>query len=290
MKTEIPLQSQANPIPAHAGIGLRQPHYQDILEKLPAIHWLEIHSENYFVAGGKLLYLLEKIRAHYPLSLHGVGLSLGSTDELNLEHLQKLKNLIARINPGLISEHVCWSSIAGRHLNDLLPLPYTEEALHHLVQRIKQVQEYLDREILIENISSYLQYPHSTIPEWDFLVAVARQSGCKILLDINNIYVNAVNHGFAAERYLAAIPANLVSEIHLAGFTHNIVNDQAILIDTHSNPVTADVWQLYQQATKLFGKKPTLIEWDTDIPQLDTLLAEAYKAEKILGQADVKLA
>lgn len=264
-------------IPAKAGIGLRAPHYRELLDTLPPVGWLEAHSENYFGAGGPPLYFLERLRSHYPLSLHGVGLSLGSTDELNVDHLKKLKELIERFEPALISEHLVWSSIAGRYLNDLLPLPYTEESLIHVSGRIAQVQEFLGRQILIENISSYLQFKASYIPEWEFLAEVHRRSGCGILLDVNNIYVNAVNHGFEPLDYLQAIPIDAVQELHLAGFDRY----DDILIDTHGKPVYPEVWRLYRQTIRRFRDIPTLIEWDTDIPALAVLLEEARKADAI---------
>ncbi len=269
-------------IPARAGIGLRAPHYREVLETRPAIGWLEVHSENYFGDGGPPIRYLEHIRNHYPLSLHGVGASLGTTDNLDRLHLRKLKSLIARFEPGLVSEHLCWSSVGGRYLNDLLPLPYTEETLGHIVARISRVQEFLGREILIENLSSYLQYKRSTIPEWDFISEVARQSGCAILLDVNNVYVNAMNHDFDPVRYLDAIPVDKVKEIHVAGFTVNRYPEGDVLIDTHSAPVADAVWRLYREALQRFNAVPTLIEWDTDIPSLEVLLEEAHKADRVL--------
>lgn len=270
------------PIPARAGVGLRAEHYRDVLETRPAIGWFEVHSENYFGEGGRPLAFLEAIRTHYPLSLHGVGLSLGSTDELNDTHLASLKQLIDRFQPGLVSEHLSWSSVGGRYLNDLLPLPYTEEALAHVVARIARVQDYLGRRILIENISRYLDYKHTTIAEWDFLTAVARQSDCGILLDVNNIYVNAVNHGFDALTYLRTIPRDLVQEIHLAGFTVNRFEGSEIIIDSHNRPVADAVWALYREAIHRFGPRPTLIEWDTELPALTALLSEAQQADAIM--------
>jgi len=271
-----------NPIPARAGIGLRAPHYQELLETRPSIGWLEVHSENYFGDGGPPLFYLEQARTHYPLSLHGVGLSLGSTDPLNMVHLRKLKALIQHFEPALVSEHLCWSSIGGRYLNDLLPLPYTEEALKHVTERIGQAQDFLGRQILIENVSSYLQYKHSTIPEWEFITEVARASACGILLDVNNIYVSAVNHGFDAEQYLQAIPVTAVQEIHLAGFAVNHYPDGEVLIDNHGSLVNDNVWVLYRNAVRRFGPIPTLIEWDSDIPALSVLLQEAHKAGVVL--------
>ena len=275
----------ASPIPARAGIGLRTQHYKEVIENRPSIGWLEVHSENYFGEGGPPLYYLEQARHHYPLSLHGVGLSLGSTDELNWPHLRKLKALIARFEPGLVSEHLCWSSVNGRYLNDLLPLPYTEEALSHITDRILRVQDFLGRQILIENLSSYLRYTHSTIPEWEFIAEVAHKSDCGILLDVNNIYVSSVNHRFDPQQYLEAIPEPKVKEIHLAGYTVNRYPEGEVLIDSHNARVFDDVWALYRKAVRRLGAVPTLIEWDTDIPSLDVLVDEAHKADNILKEA-----
>jgi uncharacterized protein (UPF0276 family) len=276
------LQFAKQAIPAFAGIGLRAPHYREILETLPPIGWLEVHSENYFGAGGQPLYFLEKIREHYPLSLHGVGLSLGSCDELSREHLAKLKSLIERFEPDFVSEHLCWGSFAGQFVNDLLPLPYTQEALNHVAEHIRQTQDFLNRQILIENVSSYLQFTDSTIAEWDFLKEVAAQADCGILLDINNIYVSCVNHQFDALKYLNAIPKDKVKEIHLAGY------DDAgdCLIDTHGKSVADAVWNLYRAAIQRFGSVPTLIEWDTDIPALSVLIEEANKADSIIKETN----
>lgn len=287
-----PAQSRLGPgsIPVRAGIGLRAEHYDALLETRPPVSWLEVHSENYFGAGGKPLDVLERIRVHYPLSLHGVGLSIGSTDPLNHGHLMQIKRLIQRFEPALVSEHLSWGSVGGRYLNDLLPLPYTEEALSHLVARVAQVQDILGRQILIENVSSYLQYTDSTIPEWEFLVELAQRAGCGILLDVNNIYVSARNHGFDPDRYLHAIPGQLVQEIHLAGFTINRFEDGEILIDTHNQPVYPEVWALYRQAIQRIGPRPTLIEWDTDLPALEVLVGEAQFADAILEERHAQAA
>ena len=273
-------------IPAQAGIGLRADHYQSVLDSKPRIGWLEAHNENFFGEGGAPIQYLEKIREHYPLSLHGVGLSIGSVDELNRRHLTKIKELIHRFKPGLVSEHLCWASVNGIHSNDLLPLPYTQEALDHVCSRIAQVQDFLGRQILIENVSSYLQFKHSHIPEWEFLVETARSSGCGILLDVNNIYVNSINHGFDAARYLNAIPGRYVQEMHLAGFALNQYAHGEVLIDNHGAPVSDAVWALYEMAVRRFGKTPTLIEWDTDIPALATLLEEANKADAVMEESN----
>ena len=267
-------------LPPRAGIGLRAAHYRAVLDTKPDVSWLEVHSENYFGRGGQPLYYLERVRHDYPLSLHGVGLSLGSADGLSHAHLVQLKSLIARFEPALVSDHLCWGAIGGRHLNDLLPLPYTEEALTLVCTNVDHAQQFLGRQMLVENVSSYLQFNDSTIPEWEFLAAVARRTGCGILLDVNNIYVSATNHGFSALRYLDAIPAHAVQEIHLAGFDSNGL----CLIDTHGKPVAEAVWSLYREALALVGAVPTLIEWDTDVPPLETLLGEAGKADEILRQ------
>jgi uncharacterized protein (UPF0276 family) len=266
-------------VPAGVGIGLRAPHYAQMLEGRPALAFLEVHSENFFAEGGAALDWLERFRAIYPLSLHGVGLSLGSADALDSRHLEKLARLVDRFEPALVSEHLCWSSFAGRHANDLLPLPFTEEALDHLVARVDAVQEKLRRTILVENVSSYLTFSQSTIPEWEFVSEVARRAGCAVLLDVNNIWVNACNHGFDAARYLEAIDPSIVGEIHLAGFDR--VGDR--LVDTHGTRVSDDVWALYRLAITRFGARPTLVEWDTDIPGLEVLLDEARKARAILA-------
>ncbi len=272
---------RAAPVPARPGIGLRAEHYREVVATRPAVAWLEVHSENYFGAGGAPHHYLEQARRDYPLSLHGVGLSLGSTDELNRAHLEKLKALIRRYEPGLVSDHLSWSSVDGQYLNDLLPLPYTEEALHHVVARVSAAQEFLGREILIENPSSYLQYRHSDMGEAEFLAELSARSGCGILLDVNNIYVSASNHGFDAQAYLRAIPPARVREIHLAGHTVNRYPEGEILIDSHNARVCEAVWELYREALVHVGPVPTLIEWDTDLPALSVLLDEARKAETI---------
>lgn len=265
-----------------AGIGLRAPHSADLLATKPALGLLEVHSENYFADGGPALATLLALRADYAVSTHGVGLSLGSADALSATHLAKLKRLVARLEPALVSEHLCWVGVNGRYANDLLPLPYTEEALTHMVTRVDQVQEALGRKILIENVSSYLAYRDSTIPEWDFIAALARRTGCGILLDVNNIYVNAHNHGFHAHDFLAAIDPASVGEIHLAGFT----DAGALLIDSHNALVCDAVWQLYTDAIARCGAVPTVVEWDSDIPALPVLLAEAGRATAVLARAD----
>lgn len=269
-------------IPACAGIGLRSQHHRDVLDNQANIAWLEVHSENYFGKGGAPLHILEAIRADIPVSLHGVGMSLGSVDELDSRHLRQLKDLIARIEPGLVSEHLCWSSFGGRYLNDLAPIPYTEATLAYLAARISKVQDFLGRRILIENPSSYLEYEFSTYPESEFLKELARRSGCGILLDVNNVYVSCANHGWNALAYLQDIAPGQVGEIHLAGHSVNRAGDQNILIDTHNGPVSEAVWQLYQTALKRLGSVPTLIEWDADLPAWQVLVDEAAKADAYL--------
>lgn len=274
--------ARPGPIPASAGIGLRAPHYQALIETRPPVGWLEVHSENYFGEGGAPLAWLERLREHYPLSLHGVGLSLGTTDPLSAPHLAKLARLVERFEPALVSEHVSWGSVGGRWFNDLFPLPYTEESLAHLSERVMQVQDWLGRELLVENVSSYLRYAHSTIPEWEFLAELVRRTGCRLLLDVNNVYVSARNLGFDAREYLRAVPAEAVREVHLAGFVVNRLDDGEMLIDSHSHPVHPPVWTLYAETVDRLGPVPTLIEWDSEIPPLATLVAEAAKAEAIL--------
>jgi uncharacterized protein (UPF0276 family) len=273
--------ARPGPIPATAGIGLRSPHAREILATRPTVGWLEAHSENYFAHVGTQPRLLEKLRAHYPLSLHGVGLSLGSTDALDRTHLDNLRRTVRRFEPALVSEHLSWGSVQGTHFNDLLPMPYTVEALVHLAARVREVQDFLGRTLLIENVSSYLEFRCSTMTEWEFLAELVARSGCGILLDINNIYVSARNHGFDACDYLARVPAAAVGELHLAGHAVNRFEGREILIDTHGAPVCDEVWTLYAAAVRRFGNVPTLIEWDTDIPKLDVLVAEARKADAV---------
>jgi uncharacterized protein (UPF0276 family) len=270
--------TNSDSIAAHAGIGLRPPHYQAIIAQSPGVSFLEVHSENFFGDGGQPLKYLARFRQDYPISTHGVGLSLGSTDPIDEQHLRKLARLVNAIEPVLVSEHLSWVGVNGRFLNDLLPLPYTEESLAHVVRRVGELQDFLKRSILVENVSSYLEFVDSTIPEWEFVREVASQSGCQILLDVNNIYVNAMNHDFDAHIYLDTIAPGSVGEIHLAGFE----DIGELLIDTHGAPVCAAVWELYAHAIARFGTVPTLIEWDTDIPALAVLLGEAEKADRIL--------
>jgi uncharacterized protein (UPF0276 family) len=275
-------------IPLRAGIGLRAEHFEDVLEQRPDVGWFEAHSENYFgiggfashtQGGGKPLEYLERVRQLYPVSLHGVGLSVGSTDPLNLDHLTKLKQLVHRIQPGLVSEHLSWSSVDGQYFNDLLPMPYTEEALDHMVRRVTQVQDFLGFQILIENVSSYLEYDSSTIPEWEFVSLLSHRAGCGLLLDVNNVFVNAKNHGFDPELFIQGIPVEAVKEIHLAGHTVKEVDGNVIRLDTHDRLVCDEVWDLYRLSVERFGNVPALIEWDRNLPELDVLVTEAKRAD-----------
>ncbi|MBU6433941.1 MAG: DUF692 domain-containing protein [Nitrospirae bacterium] len=271
------------PIPAQAGIGLRSYHFQEILKEPPPVAWMETHPENYFGDGGLPLRVLERIRARYPLSFHGVGLSIGSADPIDQVHLQKLKALVNRFDPTLVSEHLSWSSVGGRFLNELLPLPYTQKSLNHVCSRIDEIQDVLQRPLLIENITRYLTWRDSTIPEGEFMAETARRTGCGILLDLNNVYVNAVNFHLDPFEFLDAIPAEAVWEIHLAGFDRF----GRWLIDTHGEAVYPEVWGLYQWAIHHFGPRPTLIEWDTNMPQLSVLVDQAKQADAILGGCHV---
>ena len=281
----IPVDAM-QPIPAHAGIGLRPPHVAHVIDSLPSTPWFEVHSENFFAPGGEMMHLLERVREHYPISLHGVGLSLGTGERLYQEHLLQLAQLVNHIQPGLVSEHISWGGAGSYHLNTLLPLPYTEESLDLMVERVDAAQHTLGRPMLVENASTYLEYKHSTIPEWDFVTQLARRSGCLILLDINNIYVNSVNHGFDPMRFIDAIPADLVGEMHLAGFSRKQGLPVPLLIDSHDHPVYPEVWDLYSYAVRRLGVKPTLIEWDAQIPAFSVLQDEADKAEQVMYETN----
>ena len=259
------------------GLGLRTPHYEAILAEPHAIDWLEVITENYLVPGGKPLDYLERIRERFPLVMHGVSLSIGSTDAVDFDYLAAVKRLAARIEPHWISDHLCWTGVVGRNLHDLLPLPYTEEALALVVDRVGQVQHALGRQILLENVSSYLTFHASEMTEWEFLGEVAQRADCAILLDINNIYVSSVNHGFDPLAYLRAIPKDRVRQFHLAG--HSDLGGH--LIDTHDHPIVQPVWDLYAAAVAHFGAVPTLIERDDNIPDLSELVAELQVARDL---------
>ena len=259
------------------GVGLRPPHYPAILDDGRRADWFEVISENYMLRGGRPLHVLERVRAERPIVLHGVSLSLGATDALDASYLSELRALARRFEPAWVSDHLCWGSVGGRYAHDLLPLPYTEEALHHIVARLKTVQDRLGRQILIENVSSYLTFAHSAMPEWEFLAAVSEQADCGILLDVNNAYVSAVNHGFDAERYITSMPADRVGQIHLAGHSDKGTH----LLDTHDGHVVPAVWDLYRLAVQRFGPVSTLIEWDDRIPEWAVLCAEAERARTV---------
>lgn len=264
---------------AGAGIGLRSQHYTDILSSEPAIPWFEALTENY-LGGGAPLANLERVRERYPLTLHGVGMSLGSTDPLNEIYLAKLKALAERIEPAWVSDHLAWISTDKRYVHDLLPLPYTEEALQHVSLRIRQAQDFLGRRLLIENPSSYLSFRHDEITEWEFLVALIETADCELLFDVNNAYVCAMNRGIDPMIYVDSLPAERIREIHLAGHEEH----DGYLFDTHGYRVQEPVWALYRAAIEKFGPIPTLIEWDTDIPSLQTLCEEAAKAQAELDR------
>jgi uncharacterized protein len=267
-----------------AGIGLRSRHLAEIASTTPAVGWLEVHAENY-MGGGPAGRTLEGLRRDYPLSVHGVGLSLGSAEELDARHLERLAGLVGRFEPALVSEHLSWSIAGGVYLNHLLPLPYTPEALAVVSRHVDRVQERLRRRILVENPSSYLRFADSPIPEVDFLNALARRTGCGLLCDVNNVYVSCQNLSGDAAAYLDAVDPAAVGEIHLAGHAVNDADGQTILIDDHGSPVAAPVWQLYARALARFGPVPTLIEWDTDIPALAVLLDEAAMAQGLMASA-----
>ena len=260
------------------GLGLRREHYHDIIDGPPAdVDWLEVLTENYLVDGGKPLRFLDRIRESYPMAMHGVSLSIGSTAPLNLDYLRRVRELADRIEAAWISDHLCWTGVGGTNLHDLMPLPFTEETLRHVASRVRQVQEVLGRQILLENVSSYVTYAHSIVPEWEFLSALAEEADCFILLDVNNSYVSARNHGFDAVTYIEGIPVDRVRQIHLAG--HFDRGD--VIIDTHDRPVIPAVLDLYEFAARRFGPVPTMIERDDDIPALDVLVAELSVVRQI---------
>jgi uncharacterized protein (UPF0276 family) len=269
-----------------AGIGLRQPHYREVFERQPALGFLEVHSENFFLEGGASMRALERARAAYPISLHGVGLSLGSADALAARHLAALQRLVDRIEPVRVSEHLCWGAVDGLHFNDLLPMPLTHAVLDLVADRIDRVQDALKRPILIENVSAYVAYRHSEMTETALLAALAQRTGCGLLLDVNNLYVNAVNFGFDAQACLDDLDGDTIGQIHLAG--HTPVD--GCLIDTHGARVCDAVWALYAATCRRFGPKPTLIEWDTDLPALEVLLDEAARAQAVAEHAAGALA
>ena len=280
-----PMRVERSSIPTKAGVGLRFQHHQAVLDARPAIAWLEVHTENYMGGGSPIRYL-EAIRRDYPIACHGVGLSLGSAEDLDGAHLKRIRGVVERFDPALVSEHLSWSAVGGNYLADLLPLPMTDEALEIVCRHVDQTQQFLRRRILVENPSTYLRYRHSAIPEWEFLAAVADRTGCGILCDVNNIYVSACNHGWNASAYLAALPPMSVGEIHLAGHSvRKLDGGLTLRIDDHGSRVIPEVWSLYREALARFGRTPTLIEWDTNVPPLDILLDEASQADALLEHA-----
>jgi uncharacterized protein (UPF0276 family) len=275
--------SKSSLIPARAGIGLRFQHHQPVLDTRPDVAWMEVHTENY-MGGGTPLKYLDAIRRDTPISLHGVGLSLGSAEGVDPAHLERIRKVAERVEPGLMSEHIAWNLVGGTYLADLLPLPMTEEALDVVCRHVEQTQSYLKRRILVENPSTYVAFGNSIIPEWEFMTAVAARTGCGILCDLNNICVSAHNHGWDASAYLAALPPETVGEIHLAGHSiRTFADGSSLRIDDHGSKVSEEVWTLYRQAVARFGAVPTLIEWDNEIPPLDVLLDEAQHAGQVIA-------
>jgi len=262
-----------------AGIGLRSSHVNEILHERPQVPWFEVLTDNYFGPGGPALKQLDAVRRCYPITMHSVGMSLGSVDPLDEKYLQKIKSLKERFEPAWISEHLCWTSVHGIQAHDLLPLPYTEETVAHVAERIIRVQDFFGERLLIENVSSYLSYNHSEMTEWEFVSEVAERADCYLLLDINNVYVSSVNHGFDADSYLSAMPRERICEIHLGGHEER----QGFLLDSHSKSVTDSVWKLYENALTQFGPVPTLIEWDNELPSFQALHDEAKRAEELLS-------
>ncbi len=270
------------PAELREGIGLRAEHEQAVLDQRPEIDWLEVHSENYFGQDGRPQAQLRAIRRNYPISLHGIGLGLGNTQPLDRAHLRQLRRLCEVVDPVLVSEHLCWNGSGGEYVADLLPLPFTAAAVAHLAERIDAVQQYLGRRILVENISTYVQFAASRLDECDFVLEVVRRAGCGLLLDVNNVHVNACNHGFDARAYLNAVPGDCIGEIHLAGHARREIDGHVLLIDTHDQPVCDAVWQLYTDLIARIGPRPTLLERDAAIPPLPELVAEARIAGGIL--------
>jgi len=259
------------------GVGLRREHFERVLSAPTRIDWFEVISENFMADGGRPLDVLEKVRALYPVVLHGVSLSIGSADPLNEPYLDRLAALARRTEPAWVSDHLCWAGFGGHYAHDLLPLPYTEEALQHVVSRVQRVQERLGRPIALENVSSYVTFRQSSLTEWEFLAEIARRSGCGILLDVNNIYVSSRNHGFDPRAYIEGIPKEAVWQFHLAGHS----DKGTFLLDTHDHPVPDPVWELYEHALRRFGKVSALVEWDDNIPAFERLEAESLRARAI---------
>lgn len=263
------------------GLGLRPDYYEEILQQNHCLDWFEITTENYLIPGGKPLYYLDKIRENYPVVMHGVSLSLGSSEPLDTAYLKELKSLADRIEPAWISDHLCWTGVNGLNMHDLLPIPYTQQAIHHIVNRIEEIQDYLGQRILIENVSSYLTFAQSEMSEWEFISQIANRADCYLLLDVNNIYVSSINHNFKALEYINGLPAERIVQIHLAGHS----NHGDYIIDTHDAPVIQPVWDLYAATIKRFGNISTMIERDDNMPPFSELLSEIDKARSIAKKA-----
>jgi uncharacterized protein (UPF0276 family) len=264
------------------GLGLRAPHYREVLEGRSSVSWFEVISENFMGDGGRPIHILEKVRRDFPIVLHGVSLSVGSSDPIDFSYLRRLKNLVDQIQPSVVSDHCCWTSIDGENLHDLMPLPFTEEAVEHIVEKVKRAQDFLGRRILLENVSSYVTFQSSEMTEWDFLSEISNRSDCGLLLDVNNVYVSAVNHGFKALDFILGVPVSRVGQFHLAGHTtRKLGNGQSFLVDTHDHPVCPEVWDLYRAAVHRFGAVSTMIEWDAEIPAYAELEKEILKAKEI---------
>lgn len=273
----------AGSAPSRAGVGLRAAHHSDWITQRPNVGWFEIHAENYFAEGGILPDILDTLRHHLPLSIHGVGLGLAS-ESLDLDHLHRLKRLADRYQPAIVSEHLCWGAANGVHYNDLLPFPFTRDLLTRVVTHVQRIQDALARPILLEHLSSYVHFDESTLSETEFLTELTRRTGCGLLLDLNNLVVNADNHGIDPHAYIAGLPAETIGEIHLAGHGHYRYGDRMMSVDTHDRPVPERVWALYRHTLQALGSIPTLIEWDANLPPLERLTAEAHKADAYLQE------
>lgn len=264
------------------GLGLRSDHYAEVLSGKSSVSWFECTTENYMGDGGRPLQILEQVRRDRPIALHGVSMSLAGTDPLNQDYLQRLKLLVDRIQPAIVSDHCCWTGIGGENLHDLMPVPFTEDVVRHVVGRIQKVQDFLGRRILLENVSSYITFKHSEMTEWEFLAQICRRADCGLVLDVNNVFVSATNHGFNPLEFIRGIPVGRVGQLHLAGHSRTETPDgKLLLIDTHDHPVCPEVWDLYRQVLQRFGRVSTMVEWDAEIPDYATLEAELWKARTI---------
>lgn len=261
------------------GVGLRTVHFDHILNNAPRVDWFEIITENYIDTGGRIVKVLDEIAERYPVVMHGVSMSIGSTDPLDIDYLKKIKALADRIRAPWVSDHLCWTGISGINVHDLLPIPFNEEVLEHVIGRVKQASDILERPLVLENQTTYAEFATSTMTEWQFFSELLKEADCAILLDVNNVYVSAYNHGYDAKTYISAIPPERVVQYHLAGHT----NQGTHIIDTHNNHVINEVWELYRFTTEVVGKRPTLLEWDADIPAFDVVHNEVLKAKAYIG-------